>query len=56
MLADHNQTEMRILVLQGDFTQASRCDVLGHFDLTGIPPAPKGTVKIEVTFHVNEQG
>jgi molecular chaperone DnaK (HSP70) len=39
---DDNQREMRVLVLEGDFTQASRCNLLGHFDLTGLPPGPKG--------------
>jgi hypothetical protein len=37
-----NQTDMRILVLEGDFSQASRCNLLGHFDLEGLPPGPKG--------------
>jgi molecular chaperone DnaK (HSP70) len=36
------QTEVSILVLEGDFTQASRCNVLGQIDLTGLPSLPKG--------------
>ncbi len=38
---DH-QTEIRVLVLEGDFSQASRCNVLGHLDMTGLPAGPKG--------------
>lgn len=37
-----NQTEMSVLVLEGDFTQASRCSVLGQFDFQRLPPGPKG--------------
>ena len=36
--------------------QASRCSVLGQFDFTGMPPGPKGSAKIEVTFHISDQG
>jgi len=51
-----NQTEMSVLVLEGDFTQASRCSVLGQFDFQGLPPGPKGMAKLEVTFHVDQNG
>lgn len=51
-----NQTEISVLVLEGDFTQASRCNVLGQFDLANLPPGPKGKAKVEVSFHVDAQG
>lgn len=51
-----NQTDISLLILEGDFTQASRCSVLGQFDMTGLPYGPKGSAKIEVTYHVDNNG
>lgn len=51
-----NQTEMAILILEGDLTQASRCNVLGQFDLVGLPQGPAGSAKVEVTFHIDQNG
>jgi molecular chaperone DnaK len=50
------QTEISVLVLEGEFTQASRCNVLAQCDMVGLPPAPKGVAKIEVAYHVDEHG
>ena len=36
--------------------QASRCNVLGKFDMVGLPPAPAGTPKIEVTYYIDSDG
>lgn len=48
------QTELCILVLEGHSPVASQNRVLGQFDLTGMPPAPKHGARIEVTFVVDE--
>ena len=45
-----------MLILEGDFTQASRCNVLGKFDMVGLPSGPAGAAKIEVTYHVDANG
>jgi len=51
-----NQTAISVLVLEGDFQIASKCGVLGQFDLEGIPIAPEGVPRIQVTFMINKQG
>lgn len=48
--AHDNQDTVCILVLEGASTRASSNRVLGQFDLTGVPPGPRGEAKIEVTF------
>ncbi|GLC33976.1 hypothetical protein PLESTB_000824500 [Pleodorina starrii] len=48
-----NQTEICVLVLRGDAQVASRNNVIGQFDLKGIPPAPRGTARIEVCLHLD---
>ena len=50
------QTAVTIHVLQGERTMAVDNISLGRFDLTGIPPAPRGVPKIEVTFDINTDG
>ena len=54
--AADNQTEVTIHVLQGerDFARDNR--TLGRFNLTGIPPAPRGLPQIEVTFNIDANG
>jgi molecular chaperone DnaK len=54
--AGDNQTSVTIHVLQGEreFSQDNR--TLGRFDLTGIPPARRGTPQIEVTFKLDANG
>ncbi|KAG2491097.1 hypothetical protein HYH03_010541 [Edaphochlamys debaryana] len=48
-----NQTEICILVLKGDAAVASRNNVIGQFDLNGLPAGPRGAARVEVTFHVD---
>ncbi|MCB9831155.1 MAG: molecular chaperone DnaK [Planctomycetes bacterium] len=54
--ADDNQTTVSIHVLQGEREMAGDNRTLGRFDLTGIPPAPRGMPKIEVTFDIDANG
>jgi molecular chaperone DnaK len=50
------QTSVEIHVLQGERPMAADNVSLGRFSLTGIPPAPRGVPKIEVTFDINADG
>ncbi|HUS79021.1 MAG TPA: molecular chaperone DnaK [Patescibacteria group bacterium] len=50
------QTAVTIHVLQGERTMAKDNIALGRFDLTGIPPSPRGVPQIEVTFDINADG
>jgi len=54
--AADNQTSVQIRVFQGEREMAADNKLLGNFDLTGIPPAPKGIPQIEVTFDVDTNG
>ncbi len=54
--ADDNQAAVTIRVFQGERQIASDNKLLGQFDLVGIPPAPKGTPQIEVTFDIDANG
>ena len=54
--ADDNQAAVTIHVLQGERDMASANKSLGRFDLTGIPPAPRGMPQIEVTFDTDANG
>ncbi len=51
-----DQTTVRIIVLQGENEDATKNDLLGEFTLTGLRPAPKGTVEVEVIFQINADG
>ena len=51
--AADNQTQVGIKVLQGEREMAADNKLLGQFDLSGIPPAPRGTPQIEVTFDID---
>ena len=51
-----NQTSVQIRVFQGEREIAEENELLGAFQLTGIPPAPAGTPQIEVTFSIDENG
>jgi len=51
-----NQTAVDIKVLQGERPMAEDNKVLGNFRLDGIPPAPRGTPQIEVTFDIDANG
>ena len=54
--AADSQTAVTIHVLQGERTMAKDNISLGQFNLTGIPPAPRGVPQIEVTFDINADG
>ncbi|WED43497.1 molecular chaperone DnaK [Legionella cardiaca] len=54
--ADDNQTAVTVHVLQGEREQASANKSLGRFDLTDIPPAPRGVPQIEVIFDIDANG
>jgi len=50
------QPAVSIQVFEGERAQTKDCHLLGKFDLTGIPPAPRGVPKIEVTFDIDANG
>jgi molecular chaperone DnaK len=54
--AADSQTAVTIHVLQGERTMAKDDISLGQFDLTGIPPAPRGVPQVDVTFDINADG
>ena len=54
--AEDNQPAVSIRVLQGEREMASDNKLLGNFELVGIPPAPRGTPQIEVTFDIDANG
>src|SRR2546429_847985 len=54
--AEDNQTTVEIHVLQGERQMALDNRTIGKFQLTGIPPAPRGVPQIEVTFDIDANG
>ncbi|GBD32455.1 Chaperone protein DnaK [bacterium HR33] len=54
--AEDNQTTVEIHVLQGERQMAIDNRTIGRFQLTGIPPAPRGVPQIEVTFDIDANG
>jgi len=54
--AAENQTQVGIKVFQGERDMAADNKFLGHFDLVGIPPAPRGRPQIEVSFDIDANG
>ena len=54
--ADDNQSAVTIKVMQGEREMAADNKLLGNFDLTGLPPAPRGVPQIEVTFDIDANG
>jgi molecular chaperone DnaK len=54
--ADDNQTTVEIHVLQGERELAMYNKTIGKFQLTGIPPAPRGMPQVEVTFDIDANG
>jgi len=54
--AEDNQPAVTIQVYQGERKMANQNKLLGRFDLTDIPPAPRGMPQIEVTFDINADG
>lgn len=51
-----NQTGLIVHVVQGERESASNCRSLGRFVLSGLPAAKAGSVRIEVVFHIDENG
>ncbi len=51
-----NQSFVPVHVLQGEREMAADCRSLARFELTGIPPAPRGMPKIQVAFRIDENG
>ncbi len=54
--ADDNQPSVMIQVYQGEREMAGHNQLLGNFELTGLPPAPRGIPQIEVTFDIDANG
>ncbi|WP_372911857.1 molecular chaperone DnaK [Salinigranum sp.] len=54
--AADSQTRVQVRVFQGEREIAEKNELLGEFQLTGIPPAPAGTPQIEVSFNIDENG
>jgi len=53
---DNNQTAITIPVYEGERLQCSGNNLLGTFELTGIPPAPRGQAKIDISFDLDANG
>jgi len=51
-----NQAVVNIAVYEGERTMVRDCHKLGQFDITGIPPSPRGTPQIDVTFEIDANG
>jgi molecular chaperone DnaK len=54
--ASDNQASVEIHVLQGERAEARYNKTLGRFELSGIPPAPRGVPQVEVTFDIDANG
>jgi molecular chaperone DnaK len=54
--AADNQTSVQVRVFQGEREIANENELLGEFQLAGIPPSPAGTPQIEVSFNIDENG
>jgi molecular chaperone DnaK len=54
--AEDNQQAVTIRIFQGEREMAADNKLLGEFNLVGIPPAPRGTPQIEVTFDIDANG
>ncbi len=54
--ADDNQTAVTVHVLQGERDVAAGNKSLGRFDLSGLPPAPRGVPQVDVTFDIDANG
>lgn len=51
-----NQTQVKIKIYQGERAMTRDCDLLGEFDLMGIPPMPRGVPQIEIAYDLDANG
>ena len=51
-----NQPTVKIVVMQGESQVAAQNELLGEFTITGLPPGPRGSVEIEVSFDISAEG
>jgi L1 cell adhesion molecule like protein len=51
-----NQSQVKIRIFQGERALTKDCDLMGEFDLSGIPPMPRGVPQIEVTYDLDANG
>lgn len=51
-----NQTQVTLRIFQGERAMTRDCEMLGTFDLTGIPPMPRGVPQIEITYDLDANG
>jgi heat shock protein 1/8 len=51
-----NQTQVTIRIFQGERALTKDCDLMGQFDLMGIPPMPRGVPQIEITYDLDANG
>lgn len=51
-----NQAQVKIRIFQGERVMTRDCELMGEFDLNGIPPMPRGVPQIEVTYDINANG
>jgi molecular chaperone DnaK len=54
--ASDNQEKVKIRIFQGESRKASECQLLGEFEFGGLRAAPRGMVKVEVTFEIDTDG
>jgi molecular chaperone DnaK len=54
--ASDNQEKVKIKIFQGEGRKQEECQLLGEFEFGGLRPAPRGAVKIEVTFEIDTDG
>lgn len=51
-----NQTQVKIRIFQGERAMTKDCDLLGEFDLNGIPPMPRGVPQIDIAYDLDANG
>ncbi len=51
-----NQERVQVAILQGEDRLQKKCELLAHFEFSGLRPAPRGEVEIEVTFEIDANG